>query len=83
MFYPEIDYTIPKEILDKIGDQTKVGDQCLLIPLGPITSVSQAVWICHESPQKLFKMQNFLDCRFKGPIGFQFLWLYILLILTV
>ena len=61
MFYPEIDYTIPKEILDKIGDQTKVGDQCLLIPLGPITSVSQAVWICHESPQKLFKMQKLIS----------------------
>lgn len=61
MFYPEIDYTIPKEILDKIGDQTKVGDQCLVIPLGPITSVSQAVWICHESPQKLFKMQKLIS----------------------
>jgi hypothetical protein len=61
MFYPEIDYTIPKEILDKFGDQNKAGDQCLLILIGPITNVAQAAWLCHENPQQLFKYQKMIS----------------------
>lgn len=61
MFYPEIDYDIPKEVLEKFGDATKVADQCLVIPLGPITKIDKAAWICHENKNDLFRIQKNLS----------------------
>jgi hypothetical protein len=61
MFYPEISYEIPKEVLEKFGDETKVSDQCLVLPLGPISKVDQAAWICHENKKDLFRIQKNLS----------------------
>jgi len=45
--YPEINYSIPKEVLENFGDPAKASDQCLLILLNPIMNLNEAAWLCH------------------------------------
>ena len=61
MFYPEINYDIPKEVLEKFGDSNKVADQCLVIPLGPVTTLEKVAWICNENKKDLFRIQKNLS----------------------
>ncbi len=55
--YPEINYSIPKEVNDFFGDPIKVSDLCLVIPMNPVMKISEAAWLCHKDAKTILNTQ--------------------------
>ncbi len=59
--YPEIDFAVPKEVLQIFGDPSKASEGCLVLLLGPVMSLSEASWICHLDMKTLLLLQEKLS----------------------
>lgn len=45
--YPEIDFAIPKEVLEKFGNPSEASENCLVFFLSSISKMEDAAWMCH------------------------------------
>lgn len=55
--YPEINYNVPNEVLEKFGEPFKASEQCLVVPLNPLNDIKEAVWICHPDIKVVLNFQ--------------------------
>jgi hypothetical protein len=55
--YPEINFDLPTEIVQQMGDATKASEQCLLILLNPVDNVNEAAWLCHLDLKTILDLQ--------------------------
>ena len=55
--YPEINFELPTEITQQMGDANKASEQCLLILLNPIDNVNEAAWLCHLDLKTILDLQ--------------------------
>lgn len=60
-FYPEIDYSIPEKIIKYFVNKEKAINNCLLLLIDPILSMSQALWICHDNLLEVILLQEKLS----------------------
>jgi hypothetical protein len=59
--FPEIDYSIPKEVLQIFGDPSKASENCLLVLMNPVMKVQDAAWICHMELKVVLELQSNLS----------------------
>jgi hypothetical protein len=57
LLYPDIKYDIPQEVLSKFGDIAEASSRCILIFMHPISTVSDAAWLCHPNLLMVFNLQ--------------------------
>jgi len=77
--FPEIDYTMPSEVLEKLMDPAKISTQCLNIFLGPPTNLGEAMWICSEDLKSILDFQEKISSiiRFNNNASYDFVADYI------
>lgn len=77
--YPEINYTIPKEVEEKIQDTEKISSQCLNIFIGPPTVMTEALWICSEDLSAILEMKTKISAMItvNNSNGYEFVAEYI------
>ena len=77
--YPEINYSIPSEVSEKITDQAKISNQCLTLFIGPPIGVKDALWICHEELSKILEFQEKLttSIKYSNNLSYDFVADYI------
>ena len=64
---------IPDLILKHFNnDLDKASSNCLLLPLSPLISVSDAAWLCHDDLQTIFKFQDILSKRIRDMNNFKY-----------
>ncbi len=59
--YPEIDYNLPDEVIERFGDESKASELCLVVPLVPVMKLSDALIICHPEEKTLLDFQTRLS----------------------
>jgi len=77
--YPEIDYTIPDEVQEKLLDTERVSNQCMVIFLGPPEKMKSSMWICTEDLASLLEMKEKISgiIRTNNNSGYEFVADYI------
>lgn len=77
--YPEINYIIPAEVLEKMMDPAKIANQCLNIFLGPPSNLNDAIWICSEELQSILDFQEKISgiIRYNNNVSYDFVADYI------
>lgn len=63
LFYPELNYEIPSEIVERFDTANNASNNCIIIFETPPVSVNEAVWLCHENLETLFSFQAELSKR--------------------
>ena len=61
LFYPELNYEIPAEIVQRFDTSINASNNCLIIFESPPVSVAEAAWLCHEDLEILFSFQEALS----------------------
>lgn len=59
--YPEIDFSIPKIVLDHFVDIKKSSENCILFLTDPILRMEDSAWVCHDDLNVLYKFQEALS----------------------
>jgi predicted HicB family RNase H-like nuclease len=77
--YPEINYSIPKEVQEKLQDTEKISSQCLTLFIGPPTEMRIALWICSEDLASLIEMKEKISgiIRRNNANGYEFVADYV------
>ena len=77
--FPEIDYTVPSEVLERLMDPAKISTQCLNIFLGPPSNLGEAMWICSEDLKSILDFQEQISSiiRFNNNASYDFVADYI------
>lgn len=77
--FPEIDYKMPSEVLEKLMDPAKISTQCLNIFLGPPSNLGEAMWICSEDLKAILDFQEKISSiiRFNNNASYDFVADYI------
>lgn len=55
---PTLDYTIPKEVIQRFGDENRASEQCVVLSFGPFITMNDLVWICHEDAKTVYDFQT-------------------------
>lgn len=77
--YPEISYSLPAEVLEKMMDPAKVANQCLNIFLGPPSNMNDAIWICSEDLASILDFQEKISgiIRYNNNVSYDFVADYV------
>ena len=77
--FPEINYSMPSEVLEKLMDPAKIANQCLNIFLGPPSHLGEAMWICSEDLKAILEFQERISSiiRFNNNASYDFVADYI------
>jgi hypothetical protein len=59
--YPEIDYSIPKEVLQIFGNPSKASENCLVVLMNPVMKIQDAAWLCHMDLKVVLELQSNLS----------------------
>ena len=77
--FPEVNYSIPKEVQEKLLDVEKISNQCLTLFIGPPAEMHGALWICSEDLASIIEMKEKISAiiRFNNAGGYEFVADYI------
>jgi hypothetical protein len=64
--FPEINYAVPKEIVQFFGDRNKMMDKCIVLTDGPAINLEFANWICHPDSKYIKTIQDLLSTKVRA-----------------
>ena len=57
-YFPEVNFTVPPEIIKFFGDRNSMVNSCLVLTAGPALVLDNANWLCHQDQNYLKKIQS-------------------------
>lgn len=66
--FPEINFNVPKEIVQYFGDKNKMMDKCIVLTNGPAISLDNANWLCHPESNYIKKIQELISKKVRETI---------------
>lgn len=67
-FFPEINFAVPKEIVQYFGNKNKMMDKCIVLTNGPAINFEYANWLCHPDSKYIKKVQDMLSSKVRATV---------------